>query len=330
MRQQNYEQALTKEGVKWEYLDKVPIDAINITRGKQMQARLEPLDHDLIDTYASMLVDGFEPPPLLLWKQGRGLWIPLDGNQRLAANSQVAKKHQLKNFSAYVLLNEDPMIADRLCWTFNNLVNGRRLLYEDCLEHAISFCRKYNYTVDRSAKTWSVKSWELAARLREEDMIDLANRHKIKIPQAMPVAVILELHPLRTLGDDLCAKALQAAAETGMTQQDAKDLNKAIRSENTAAKKAEALEKFVAKESIQQRKAETQGGRGKAKLTPRERLQHQINLLWATLGNNNTNSVFKPVGHDDKEEFFGKALIVCNRLIEIYGLGQTLKGQGGQ
>lgn len=110
MRILTYEQALNRQGVQWEYVEGIKLDDINHTRGKQMQARLEPLDHNLIDEYMALLEDGSEPPPLLLWKPGRGMYVPLDGNQRIEAMRQVAKKHQ-RPFSGYVVTTDDQMIV---------------------------------------------------------------------------------------------------------------------------------------------------------------------------------------------------------------------------
>lgn len=58
-----YEQALNRFGIAWQYRDDVHEDQINVTRGKQLQARLEPLDHNLIEEYANLLKDGSKPPP---------------------------------------------------------------------------------------------------------------------------------------------------------------------------------------------------------------------------------------------------------------------------
>lgn len=36
--------------------------------------------------------------------------------------------------------------------------HGRRLSYEECLEHALTFVRKYGQTTTAAAKEWGVKA----------------------------------------------------------------------------------------------------------------------------------------------------------------------------
>ena len=326
MRQMNYEQALTKLGVKWEYADKVPVDSINATRGLQMQARLQPLDHNLIDTYAAMLVDGYEPPPLLLWKHGKSMLIPLDGNQRIAANLQVAKKHRLNHFAAYIVTTDDPMVSDRICWTWNNMVNGRRLSYEECLEHAITFVRKYGQSIQQSAKEWSVKAWELQSKITVLEMNELAGKAGFEIPPTVSNQSLVILNQTRKLGDDVATKAIKVASENGFSENDSKALIKAIQHAPTAEKKVAAIDTFAQSETIRQRKAETKGGRMRPMKLPRLQLQSQLDNMENLFERFPDKAAFKPVGHEDKAHYRDSARICCNHMIRIYGLGSLLNG----
>lgn len=328
MRQSNYEQALDKQGVQWEYVESVPITDINHTRGKQMQARLEPLDHNLIDRYSEMLVDGLIPPPLLLWKQGRGMWIPLDGNQRLAANTQTPAKHRLKEFSAYILKTDDPMIADRICWSWNNLINGKRLSYDECMQHAITFVRKYGMQQKSAAKEWGVKSVDICKEIIRLEMRELAQANNIHLPPALAEDSILNLNPLRAVGDDVAAKALKAAAENGLSCPQVLELVKEVKKASSTKDKLKAVDDFTKQEKILRTKAETKGGhmrhvRGRL---PREQLQKQLDTL-DSLVKEFDKKALQPVGKDDRDEYHATALRVCNKLIEIYGLGSFLHSQ---
>lgn len=322
MRQPNYEQALTKCGVQWEYVEAVPLERINTTRGKLMQARLVPIDPDLVDKYAEMLGDGFTPPPLLLWKHGKSLLIPLDGNQRLAANAQAKKR--LPAFSAYVVTTDDLMVVDRLCWSFNNLVNGRRLSYEECLEHALTFVRKYNQPITDAAKEWGVKAWELQKRLTKAEMQDLAGRHNITLPKALDLNVLVVVSSLRKFGDDIAVNVLKTVAASGTTQAEAEVLIKDIGRAKTLEAKIKVIDDFGASEQTQQRRAETLNGRVAPIKLPRDQLQTMLDRLEDLLDRYSDKKAFTPVGRETKAKYMTVAKKVANHIISIYGLGALL------
>lgn len=325
MRNALYEQALNRFGVEWEYLESVPVSEINATRGKQMQARLVPLDDSLIEEYKNLLEDGAKPPPLLLWKPGRGMWIPLDGNQRIAANERATAKHRLKAFDAYVLKSDDPMVADRLCWQFNNAVNGRRLSYEESLQHAITMVRKYGEPVTQVARDWGVKNWELTARVRELELRELAERKRIDTKH-IPSSNILEVNALTVVGEDLALKAIKTIAQSGVDQKSIKAMMSAVSKAKTAEAKAKVLDDWAESEEVVRFKAETKGGRirHRSGRTPREKLQKLLNSLWSVL------DCYKAEAFrgGDMKKFREIALEVTDKLIEVYGLGAKLKGQG--
>ncbi len=328
MRSPLYEQALTKCGVKFNYVEAIALDEINQTRGKQMQARLQPLDLSLVDSYRQMLEDGFDPPPLVLWKPGRGLYVSLDGNQRIEAMRTATKKHQ-RPFSAYEIVTEDQMIVDRVCWQFNNMVNGRRLSYEENLEHALTFCRKYNQSTGKTAKDWGVKDWELRIRLREAELRDLAGSKKIDLSKVASKTVV-NLAPLEKLGEDILLKAAKVVADTGVAPKDVERLVSDVSKARNHDDKIRVIDEFAASDLVTQTAAETKNGRIPKKQRaglPRQQLQRQLDQLEKLLGTFDLRA-FKPVGKEDRDEYSTKALWVANQFITIYGLGEYLKGQG--
>ncbi len=326
MRSSVYEQALEKSGVKFSYEEKIPLDEINIVRGRQTQARLIPIDENLVESYKEMIEEGFEPPPIVVFKPPRSKYVPIDGNQRLAANER-AKKHKKRTWDAYVIETEDPMIIDRVCWTFNNLVNGRRLSYEECMEHAIVFAKKYGLSQEQAAKEWGVKRIDLNKRIVEIDMRELAAKHKVEIPDAMPVTTIVTLSPLRRIGDDVAAKALEAAASTGIGLEDTQDLVVRVRDARTHEQKMKVIEEFVEDPKVQQRAAETQQGRRRPSPPPRVELQRWLDHGNALLQKFKDKKAFKPQGKADVDNYRAIARQVANQLIEIYGLGALLQGE---
>src|ERR1700724_605455 len=146
-----YEQALNKQGLAWRYEEKVLLKDIDLAKGLRNQARLEcPSDESLIASYAEAKKNGDQFPPPVLWRPGQGRWIPIDGNQRLAADAKLG----CGKTDAYIVDCKDEQVVDRLTWTFNNLVNGKRLSQEEALEHAVTFVRKYAMKAEVAAKAW--------------------------------------------------------------------------------------------------------------------------------------------------------------------------------
>ena len=326
MRSHIIEQVLNKQGVKFEYVEKVSHDQINHQRGMAIQARLQPLDLPLIDSYREMRCEGFEPPPLLLWKPSeRSMYVTLDGNQRVHACKTAPKKHQTP-FSAYVVDTDDQMVVDRLCWQFNNLINGRRLSYEESLAHALTFCRKYDQSSSKVAKDWGVKDWELKSKLREAETRELIGSKNVDLSH-VPTSTVLELAPLDVFGEDLLVKAAKVVAETGVGSIEVRQLNADVKKARTHDAKIKVIEDFAQTEKVQRVKAETKGGRVKKsrKGLPREQIQRKLSdLKW--LLDEFSDVALRPI-KEDRDEYSEMALWVSNRLISIYGLGSFLNGQ---
>lgn len=331
MRNPTYEQALTKQGVEFEYVEAVPVEDISEARGRTMQARLVAIDSGLVDQYREMLVDGFEPPPLLLWKHGRSMLVPLDGNQRLLANSTCDKKHRLKSFSAYVVRCEELMVAERLCWQFNNLVNGRRLSYEECLQHAITMVRKYEQPVTPTAKDWGVKSYELASRVRELELRDLGARKGLELKNVAQ-QTLLALNPLGSLGslgEDVLVKVMQTVAETGVGHDVVKELVSDVGRARTSDRKEALIDEFKTSAKTLAAKAATKGGklRVNPQRHPRVQLHKLLDKLEDLLGEYKDDAL-RDMNKSDRERYAGAGLTISNRLIGLYGLGSYVKGQG--
>lgn len=321
MRMPSYEQALQKFGIPFEYVDAVPLADINVNRGKLMQARLDPIDQNLVGEYSRMLGEGFEPPPLLLWKHGRSLLVPLDGNQRLAANAECPIKARRKTFSAYIVKLDDQMVVDRLCWQFNNTVNGRRLSYDECMEHAITFVRKYNQPMAPTAKEWGVKGWELVAKVKELELRDFAAENKIDMSK-IPNTTVLRMQSFEKLGEDVLGKVMKATANSGIGHDAVAELASDVEKAKTLPIKLRLIDEFVVGEKVARAAAVTKNGKIQVKRGrhPREQLHKLLEQL-EKLFDDYKAPAFKPGSKDERERYSGSALFVTNNLITIYGLG---------
>ncbi len=318
MRNPVYEQTLTKAGVKWEYRDKVHTDEINVARGKRNQARLHPIDDQLVERYRTMKEEGYEPPAIVLVKQKRNSLYQIDGNQRLAADPKR------KVWDAYIVYEDDDMIIDRLTWTFNNLVNGRRMSYDECLEHAVTFSLKYGQPQEGAAKEWGVKRGDVVDRIIETRLRELAANHKIEIPKAFPVSALINLAPLAKLGEDVAAKAIKAATKVGMGVDDTRKLVTEVREARTHDDKMQKIDEFTSSEAMQRREAETMQGRRRPQPTPRKKLQSLLDSIEYLRITYKDKKAFKSVGKEEHDKYRLMSRAIINLLIEVYGHGALL------
>lgn len=275
MRSALYEQVLEREGVDFTYMERLDLKAIDTNAGMNNQARLlEPIKEALIEEYAELYRQGSDGPPIVVWKyKSVSRWVPIDGNQRIAA----AKKAGRKTLDAYVVdWLDDRMVLDRIIGTFNNHVNGERLIYEEALEHAVSYTQKYGIDATVSAKTFGVKVWELKRRIANDKMRGiLKSRGANEAANKLPEDKLHSLQPLVSLGEDVFTQAASTVQRCGMSTSDIAHLNREVKKAKTAEAKAKVVAEFGESDLAKQRKAETQGGRVPPKqngLLPCERL----------------------------------------------------------
>lgn len=318
MRNQAYEQMLERQGVQWEYLESLPLDQIDAVKSIRNQARLDtPLDEELIDSYAAMDRDGSESPPLVLWRPGKGKWVLIDGNQRYAAKH----RNMRQTTDAYTVLSQDPRIIDRLTWTWNNLVNGRRITQDEAMEHAVSYVRKYGLAIKDAAKEWGVGESTLSMRLKIEEGRTILGQRNIRLPIPISDKTVKVLSPLIGLGEDIFADAAMAVSSIGATGDDIEDLVRNIKAAKTSEAKAEVIQQFLGSDRAEERKAETRGGKLPVRRNlPRERFLRLLREL------RNLTDDYQPVAlrplQSDYEGCRTQAADIVRRLTQMFTLGE--------
>lgn len=322
MKNPQYEQALTKQGVTFDYLPKVELDEINLQKGLTNQARLEKaIVEDLVVQYVAAIKEGDEFPPVVLGRLGKGKYFPLDGNQRLASYDKVGKKWT----DAYLVQSQDPMVLDRISWSFNNKVNGLRLTYGECLAHAVSFVRKYGITQEAAAKEWGVPKWAIGNEVRATECREVLERHKVKNIKNLSNDQLRALAALQTLGEEVFVPAAQAVAESGASTKDIYSLMSSVRKAKTHAAKVAEVQAFVSSDLVETRRAETKGGTIKARTPlPRERLARTLREVANILDQYDKKALLSP-NKEIQKEIRNLAAGVVHSLIVVYGLGTTLQ-----
>lgn len=261
--------------------------------------------------------DGCEFPPVVLWRPGRGRWIPVDGNQRLAALDKIGRK----TTDAYIVETSDAMVADRLTWSFNNLVNGKRLSQSEALAHAVTFVRKYDMSAKQAAKEWGLPGWMVSRALKVAEVGEVLDRNKVKRTPALTDDKLNRLAPLLSVGEDVLSKAAAAVGETGVGVDAVDGLVKEVRESRNHADKLQAVEKFAKSEAAQQARAETKGGRIQPRTPlPRDRFARQVDELLRLVEGYDKAALRPPAGAAYKESR-EKVKDLVNRLIALYGLG---------
>lgn len=294
---------------------------LRIAKALRNQARLEtPLDADLVETYATAMKAGDQFPPLVLWRAGRGRYIPIDGNQRLAAKF----KCEHATTDAYIVKTADQMIADRLTWSFNNLVNGKRISQEEALQHAVAFVRKYGLSQAAAAKEWGIPEARVRNACRSADLRDKLESQGVKRSAEMTDDRLLRIAPLEKLGDDVLALGAAAVIENGLTHEQCQEMTKRAAAAKTHDAKLQAVAEYTLSEEVKVRKAETKGGHTNPKVLPRERLVSQMMAMLRLLEDYPAATMRHPV-KSKFAEARQAALEIVTHLTPIFGLGAMPK-----
>ncbi len=320
MKNPSYEQALARQGVTFTYHESISLEDIDLGKGLRNQARLiTPIDSELVEQYAAAMKDGSQFPPVVLWRHGRGRWVPVDGNNRLAAMVK-AEKNQT---DAYVIECGDPMIVDRVTWTFNNHVNGKRLSREECIEHAVSFVLKYGATNKQAAQEWGVPLWQVQRSVKISQVRSRLQAQDVKLTKALTDEHIHRLGPLESVGEDVLATAAGVVAVSGVSPEECEALVKDVKAAKTHEAKAKVVEDFANSDLVKQKRAETKSGRV---LPPRpqprmllQRLVRQGNKLYEDYGK---DGLTPP--KTEYKQARGEAADFVQRLNVIFNLGSLL------
>jgi hypothetical protein len=321
MRSPFYEQALAGEGVGFDYSPALSLSEIDGNKSMRNQARLLlPLDDELVKRYAAAMKAGSQFPPIVAYRSGKGRYVLIDGNQRHAA----AMKAGLETLDAYIVNITDPLIIDRLTWTFNNLVNGQRLSSAECVEHAVTYVRKYNVDAKQAAAQWQVSLWRVRDRIGALKVSECLDRLGIKKGPALGQESLTNLAPLLAMGEDLLARAATLARDGGLDCRAVKGLVEQVKKAPAQGDKAKVLDDLAASDRFAIRKAETKGGTIKAR-TPsvRDRLRRQVRDVRNTLTNFDKDAL-KPAPADYRDDR-AVALEVIQALSALFGFGAAVQ-----
>lgn len=113
-RRADTEQWLDGLGVTWEYVPEVPLALIDQVASLGNQARLRPLDEEVVERYADDMARGDDFPAVLLHRVGKRL-VLAGGNHRITA----AVRNERATFPGYMLIDVEPAVLTRIMYEDN-------------------------------------------------------------------------------------------------------------------------------------------------------------------------------------------------------------------
>lgn len=148
MRHSVLEAWLNKQGVKFHYEEKVPLDHIDVDDATKENIRLTvALNEDRVLTYGIELENGAEFPAIVLWPIPKkpGYYVVVNGLHRLEAFRLHIKLRPATD--AYVIDSTDLLLLDRLRRTIN-VIEGEPLNRDQRIEHALHLVERQHSMSD--------------------------------------------------------------------------------------------------------------------------------------------------------------------------------------
>lgn len=323
MRSTQYEQVLNRQGVTWKYLERLDLKAVDSKLSLKNQARLlEPEDKELQEQYADLYKEGSQGPPIVVYERnsgGKRTFIIIDGNQRTAA----ARKAGLDTLDAYVVDSKDDMVLDDLTWSWNNLVNGKRLTREESIEHAVTMVEKYSISMKEAARRYGVPWRAVQTRITANKARSvLRERAAPQAASGLSDPKLESLYSFATIGEDVFTIAATTAHRCGLVESDIRDLKREVDKAKTHEDKVKAVVEFSESDLAKQRKAETKGGTCRTSpqsLLPSERLLKKLREVLYLFESNDTDALRRRgVGYKELRKVSRE---VADYLVLTFGLG---------
>lgn len=258
---------LTERSVEWEFEPELPIDRIDRTRSLTNQARLEPLNQEVVDRYTADIQRGDVFPPVIALDQGgRTKLRLLGGNHRLWAHVAAGET----TIQAYVVKAE-PEMAMRLTYE-DNRRHGLPPSDDERIVQAIHLIDT-GWTQEAAAACVGIPSPRIS---QERTMVKAARRAK-SLGLDMERFNALQRHARYQLGrlrsDPVFVEASELAIKARMSVDQVKDLCTRLQD---AKSDNDAMQVIgLEEESLRDRIQRTGGGKARRVKTPRAEV-----LIW--------------------------------------------------
>jgi hypothetical protein len=181
MRDTRTEQFLRLQGVEYVYLEGIVLNPkearqVDVEAGLRNQARPVPINNGLAEDYALRILEGEYPPAPIFRKNSHELFVPCDGNHRLAAMLMA----ECLVTDGYVIAATDPALVDAVTLGANRYLEGMRKNADDTVADALKWAKKHGRTLTEAAKRFALKEKTLR---RQHQFIEIGERVKTAAPE---------------------------------------------------------------------------------------------------------------------------------------------------
>lgn len=256
MRDKKIESWLDGMGVSYEYIDALPLTAINARRSEENRARIAgALIPTQIAVYATSIKSELFPPVLAIKNGKSGAYIA-DGNQRMAAAREVGLEKY--PHGAYIIEANDVQ-SDLIIFTAND-TSGAPLTTDDRVHHAVDLVIKHGWTGKAAASKMRISENVVNAMVRAYNFDERAGR--LGAPtKNIQQSTKIDLMSIQS--DSLFVQASVAVDANKMAGEDSRAMIKKIKS----APSESAAEKIIEAEKREARVVDrnTQTGKSRAK-----------------------------------------------------------------
>lgn len=200
---------------------------------------------------------------------------------------------------------------------------------EECLQHAVTFVRKYGYNAKNAAKEWGLHENMVNRAVRILNTKEKLESIGVKIPHSASEEIVNRLHPVIIYGDEVLKNAAEAVFKSGVGSREVEKLAQDIKAARNEQSKLEVINKFTNSERVKRSQAETKGGRIKQpRPLPRTMLARHLDAIEKLFKNYPAKEALRAPGEEGKE-VRACARQVVGYLMTLFNIGTAPKEEVG-
>lgn len=112
---------------------------------------------------------------------------------------------------------------------------------EECLQHAVTFVRKYGYNAKNAAKEWGLHENMVNRAVRILNTKEKLESIGVKIPHSASEEIVNRLHPVIIYGDEVLKNAAEAVFKSGVGSREVEKLAQDIKAARNEQSKLEVI-----------------------------------------------------------------------------------------
>lgn len=259
---------LDERKVTWVFEEALPVADIDRVASLANQARLEPLDEDVVDRYAADMERGDVFPPIVVRRDRKRL-VLIGGNHRVTAAGRAG----IRSLPAYVI-DAAAEMALRLTYE-DNRRHGLPPSEEERLFQAAHLIAN-GYSQTAAASTVGLSTGKVQRFVSVQRTDERAKRHRIKGWEALPKSSRWRLGEIRS--DPVFAEAARLATDGVFTSSSIFELCTRL---NAARSEEEAFAVLAHQEVAERAKSQTTAGGMVKRATPRSKLLGALSSIAA-------------------------------------------------